>query len=128
MPGGGLSPTRLARLSRVMAGYVDRGEVPGLVWLLSRRGEVHVEAIGNAGRLSQSAGHGRSEARAGPPATVGPTRTGRMDAAARDVAADPSAGGGLDVQHRRRRAGRADCPGGWAIVRRVPPRAHLRTA
>ena len=48
MPGGGLSPTRLARLNRVMAGYVDRGEVPGLVWLLSRRGEVHVEAIGNA--------------------------------------------------------------------------------
>jgi CubicO group peptidase (beta-lactamase class C family) len=30
----------------VMAGYVDRGEVPGLVSLISRRGEVHVEAIG----------------------------------------------------------------------------------
>jgi CubicO group peptidase (beta-lactamase class C family) len=30
----------------VMAGYVERGEVPGLVTLISRRGEVHVDAIG----------------------------------------------------------------------------------
>jgi CubicO group peptidase (beta-lactamase class C family) len=30
----------------VMTGYVERGEVPGLVSLISRRGEVHVEAIG----------------------------------------------------------------------------------
>jgi CubicO group peptidase (beta-lactamase class C family) len=30
----------------VMAGYVERGEVPGLVTLVSRRGEVHVDAIG----------------------------------------------------------------------------------
>jgi CubicO group peptidase (beta-lactamase class C family) len=30
----------------VMAGYVDRGEVPGVVTLVSRRGEVHVDAIG----------------------------------------------------------------------------------
>jgi CubicO group peptidase (beta-lactamase class C family) len=29
-----------------MAGYVERGEVPGLVALVSRRGEVHVDAIG----------------------------------------------------------------------------------
>ena len=29
-----------------MAGHVERGEVPGLVTLVSRRGEVHVEAIG----------------------------------------------------------------------------------
>jgi CubicO group peptidase (beta-lactamase class C family) len=30
----------------VMAGYVERGEVPGLVTLVSRRGEMHVDAIG----------------------------------------------------------------------------------
>lgn len=30
----------------VMAGHVERGEVPGLVTLLARRGEVHVDAIG----------------------------------------------------------------------------------
>ena len=30
----------------VMAGYVERGEVPGVVTLLSRRGELHVDAIG----------------------------------------------------------------------------------
>jgi CubicO group peptidase (beta-lactamase class C family) len=29
-----------------MAGYVARGDVPGLVTLVSRRGEVHVDAIG----------------------------------------------------------------------------------
>jgi CubicO group peptidase (beta-lactamase class C family) len=30
----------------VLAGYVERGEVPGIVSLVSRRGEVHVDAIG----------------------------------------------------------------------------------
>jgi CubicO group peptidase (beta-lactamase class C family) len=30
----------------VMAGYVARGVVPGLVTLISRRGEVYVDAIG----------------------------------------------------------------------------------
>jgi CubicO group peptidase (beta-lactamase class C family) len=30
----------------VMVGHVERGEVPGIVTLVSRRGEVHVEAIG----------------------------------------------------------------------------------
>ncbi len=43
---GGLSRTRLARMHDVMAGYVERGDVPGLVTLVSRRGEVHVDAIG----------------------------------------------------------------------------------
>jgi len=33
-------------MREVMAGYVERGEVPGVVTLLSRRGEVHVHAIG----------------------------------------------------------------------------------
>jgi CubicO group peptidase (beta-lactamase class C family) len=43
---GGLSKARLRRMHNVMAGYVERGEVPGLVTLISRRGEVHVDAIG----------------------------------------------------------------------------------
>jgi CubicO group peptidase (beta-lactamase class C family) len=37
---------RLGRMHDVMAGYVKRGAVPGLVTLVSRRGEVHVDAIG----------------------------------------------------------------------------------
>ena len=41
-----LSKSRVGRLREVMAGYVERGEVPGVVALLARRGEVHVEAIG----------------------------------------------------------------------------------
>ncbi|HET9222121.1 MAG TPA: serine hydrolase domain-containing protein, partial [Roseiflexaceae bacterium] len=44
--GGGLSQTRLERLHDVMAGYVARGELPGLVMLLARRGAVHVDVLG----------------------------------------------------------------------------------
>ena len=40
------SEARLGRLHEVMAGHVGRGEVPGLVTLVSRRGETHVDAIG----------------------------------------------------------------------------------
>src|SRR5258705_473040 len=43
---GGLSKARLGRMHDVMAGYVERGEAPGIVTLVSRRGEVHVDAIG----------------------------------------------------------------------------------
>jgi CubicO group peptidase (beta-lactamase class C family) len=46
MSTGRLSKTRLAHMHDVMAGYVERGEVPGLVTLVSRRGEAHVDAIG----------------------------------------------------------------------------------
>src|SRR6266702_633752 len=46
MSTAGLSRARLGRMHEVMAGYVERGEVPGLVTLVSRRGEVHVDAIG----------------------------------------------------------------------------------
>jgi CubicO group peptidase (beta-lactamase class C family) len=46
MSTGGLSRVRLARVHDVMAGYVERGEVPGLVTAISRRGELHVDAIG----------------------------------------------------------------------------------
>ena len=43
---GGLSRVRLGRMHDFMAGYVERGEVPGLITLVSRRGEVHVDVIG----------------------------------------------------------------------------------
>jgi CubicO group peptidase (beta-lactamase class C family) len=46
MRDGGLSAGRLKRLHDVMTGYVERGEVPGLVTLVARRGEGHVVAIG----------------------------------------------------------------------------------
>ena len=43
----GLSKTRLGRMHDVMAGHVENGSVPGLVTLVSRHGEIHVDAIGN---------------------------------------------------------------------------------
>ncbi len=43
---GGLSKERLERVHDVMAGYVERGEIPGLVTLVGRRGETYVDAIG----------------------------------------------------------------------------------
>src|SRR5215471_19021702 len=46
MSSGGLSRARLGRMHDVMAGYVERGEVAGLVTLVSRRGEAHVDTIG----------------------------------------------------------------------------------
>jgi CubicO group peptidase (beta-lactamase class C family) len=46
MSNGGLSRARLARMHDVMSDHVARGQVPGLVALISRRGETHVDAIG----------------------------------------------------------------------------------
>jgi Beta-lactamase len=46
MSGGAWSKPRLARMHDVMAAHVERGEMPGIVTLLSRRGDVHVDAIG----------------------------------------------------------------------------------
>lgn len=43
---GGLSKARLARMHDVLAGHVEAGDMPGLVTLVSRHGEVHVDAIG----------------------------------------------------------------------------------
>jgi CubicO group peptidase (beta-lactamase class C family) len=43
-----LDPTRLARLHDVMGAHVARGEAPGLVSVVSRRGEAHVDAIGTS--------------------------------------------------------------------------------
>jgi len=46
MSATGLSRARLGRMHDVMARHVERGLAPGLVTLVSRRGEVHVDAIG----------------------------------------------------------------------------------
>jgi len=46
MSTSGLSRSRLRRMHDVMAGYVERGETPAIVTLVSRRGEVHVDALG----------------------------------------------------------------------------------
>jgi CubicO group peptidase (beta-lactamase class C family) len=46
MSTGGLSRTRLGRMHETMASHVARGQVPGIVTLVSRRDDVHVDAIG----------------------------------------------------------------------------------
>jgi CubicO group peptidase (beta-lactamase class C family) len=42
----GLSGTRLRRMHEIMAGYTERGDIPGIVTAISRRGEAHVDALG----------------------------------------------------------------------------------
>jgi CubicO group peptidase (beta-lactamase class C family) len=44
----GFSKTRLERVGDVLAGYARRGEVPGVVALLSRGGETHLAQAGDA--------------------------------------------------------------------------------
>ena len=39
----------LARLDEVMSAHVERGAVPGMAWLVARRGEVHTGAAGTDG-------------------------------------------------------------------------------
>jgi CubicO group peptidase (beta-lactamase class C family) len=42
----GFSPTRLARMRAALQRHIDEGTVPGLVALVYRRGQEHVEALG----------------------------------------------------------------------------------
>ena len=44
---GGFSKSRLERMRDVLDGYVERGEVPGVLTLLSRGGETHMEKAGD---------------------------------------------------------------------------------
>jgi CubicO group peptidase (beta-lactamase class C family) len=46
MSKSGLSKKRLALMHDVLAGYVERGEYPGFITLVSRHGVVHVDVIG----------------------------------------------------------------------------------
>ncbi|MEU6171237.1 serine hydrolase domain-containing protein [Streptantibioticus parmotrematis] len=43
---GGLSPARLERMHTIMSRHVERGDLPGLITCVSRRGETHVDVIG----------------------------------------------------------------------------------
>ena len=45
MSTGGFSKARLDQLRDVMTGYVQRAELPGLTWLVSRRGETEIGFI-----------------------------------------------------------------------------------
>jgi hypothetical protein len=50
----GLSPQRLRRLHRALQGYVQRGEIAGIVVLIHRHGqEAHVETLGWQDRETQ---------------------------------------------------------------------------
>jgi hypothetical protein len=44
---GGLSKARLTRMQDRMSGHVERGYVPGILTLVSRRGDTHVHAVGS---------------------------------------------------------------------------------
>lgn len=46
MSAGGLSKTRLARVTDCLTGYVERGEVAGVLSVVCRHGEAHVAAVG----------------------------------------------------------------------------------
>jgi CubicO group peptidase (beta-lactamase class C family) len=46
MSTAGLSKPRLERMHQVLSGHVERGDVPGIVALVSRGGDVHVETLG----------------------------------------------------------------------------------
>jgi hypothetical protein len=47
VPRSGLSPERLRRLHRNLQGYIERGEIAGIVALIHRHGEeAHVETLG----------------------------------------------------------------------------------
>jgi CubicO group peptidase (beta-lactamase class C family) len=46
MAEGGFSKSGLARMHDVLAGQITRGELPGLVVVVSRHGQTHVDAIG----------------------------------------------------------------------------------
>src|SRR6266542_3945459 len=41
-----VSKSRLERMHRVLSGYVERKDLPGLVALVSHNDDVHVEALG----------------------------------------------------------------------------------
>jgi CubicO group peptidase (beta-lactamase class C family) len=46
MSSAGLSKSRLERMHQVLSGYVERKDMPGLVALVSRHDDVHVETLG----------------------------------------------------------------------------------
>src|SRR2546423_682393 len=55
MSGSGFSTARLARMHYVMARHVAEGDIPGVVTLVSRRVEAHVDALGTLAAGGQGA-------------------------------------------------------------------------
>ena len=51
-----LSKVGLDRMHEVLAGHVEHSDVPGIVTLVSRRGEVHVDAHRHDGRRAVEGG------------------------------------------------------------------------
>ena len=49
MRSGEFAAARLERMHETLAGHVEGGQVPGLVTLVSRHGEVHADVIGETG-------------------------------------------------------------------------------
>jgi CubicO group peptidase (beta-lactamase class C family) len=47
MSSGGLSKERLQQMHRVLAAYVERGDIPGILTMICRRDAVYVDAIGS---------------------------------------------------------------------------------
>lgn len=47
MSKGGFSTERLTRIRHILSGYIERGEIAGMVALVCRHGEVHAEALGH---------------------------------------------------------------------------------
>ena len=96
MQDGGFSPARLEQMHEAMAAHVESGRLPGLVTLLSRRGEVVVDAIGETAfdsgdpmqrdtifRIASvtQADHGRGGDDPGRGVRAAPRRAGRRAAA-----------------------------------------------
>src|SRR5690348_15750023 len=52
MSTAGLSKSRLERLHRVLSGYVERQEMPGLAALVSRQGDIHSIHVAALGTMS----------------------------------------------------------------------------
>ncbi|MCA1481809.1 serine hydrolase, partial [Bradyrhizobium sp. NBAIM08] len=46
LPTNKLNNIRITALHTAMSGYVERGDIPGLVTLIARSDEIHVDAIG----------------------------------------------------------------------------------
>ncbi|CAN5529803.1 hypothetical protein BH10PSE6_BH10PSE6_23160 [soil metagenome] len=75
MAGSGFSRERLARLHHAMAAHVSVGDMPGIVALVSRRGEAWVEAVGTQSFGGAGGGRGKGLPPPPPPQPTGAPAT-----------------------------------------------------
>jgi CubicO group peptidase (beta-lactamase class C family) len=133
---GALSKARLDRMHNVMTGHVERGELPGLVTLISRRGEVHVDAIGmkvaggkdpmRRDTIFRIASMTKPNTAAATMILVEECKL-RLDEPV-DRLLSELANRRVLKQHRVVRVGSSDCPSFGPAVRDVSARTHLRAA